>query len=72
MPARSSAVYSPKLSPESTMGTTPHVAYMVASAVCSTKSSTAAVTSGATRWACAKHMLTVAVKAGEMGQAALA
>ena len=58
--------------PESTMGTTPHAAHMVASAVCSMKSSTVAVTSGVTRWACAKHMLTAVVKAGEMGQAALA
>ena len=68
----SSAAYSPKLSPTSTMGTTPHAAHMVVSAVCSAKSSTAAVTSGATRRACAKHMLTAVVKAGEKGQATLA
>ena len=30
------------------------------------------VTSRATRWVCVKHMLTVAVKVGEKGKAALA
>ena len=54
------------------MGTTPHAAHMVASAVCSAKSSTVTVTSVAMRRACVKHMLTAAVKAGEKGQAALA